>query len=300
MRAMRRRTLSLGVVVLLGAALSGCTGSSPPGTLDTPSPGVSAPVAWPPPPNAPIPTDPEVVASTLRRADADLGRALPPWAGGPRTAHPPADVVLLALYEQRVYGTLADRPALARRVVAELPSDLAAAARANMAANRSLGSLSGPPPAHPPKLHTVDPAPAGVLLGDYRAAERRFLVAWQVLAAVNFIESKFGRVTSNSSAGAQGPMQFIPSTWKAYGMGGDVHDPRDAIMGAANYLSASGAPGDYHRALYAYNPSDAYVRAVLQYAHQMMRNPLAYWTYYNWQVFVAGKAGDFRLTGPGR
>ena len=128
-----------------------------------------------------------------------------------------------------------------------LPADLAAAARANMAANRSLSSLSGPPPATPPKLHTVDPRPAGVLLGYYRAAERRFHVAWQVLAAVNFIESKFGRVTSNSSAGAQGPMQFIPSTWKAYGLGGNVHDPRDAIMGAANYLSASGAPGDYAR-----------------------------------------------------
>jgi soluble lytic murein transglycosylase-like protein len=208
-------------------------------------------------------------------------------------------VVLLALYEQRVFGTIADRPALARRVVAMLPADLAAAARANLAANRSLRSLSGPPPATPPKLHTADPRPAGVLLGYYRAAERRFHVAWQVLAAVNFIESKFGRVTSNSSAGAQGPMQFIPSTWKAYGLGGNVHDPRDAIMGAANYLSASGAPGDYRGALYHYNPSDAYVQAVLQYAHQMMRNPLAYYAYYNWQVFVASRSGARRLTGPG-
>src|SRR5262249_7790420 len=216
------------------------------------------------------------------------------------SARPSANVVLLSLYEQRVFGTLGGHPALARGVVAMLPAGLATAARADIAANRSLRSLSGPPPATPPKLRTVDPRPAGVLLGYCRAAERRFHVAWQVRAAVNFIESKFGRVTSNSSAGAQGPMQFIPSTWKAYGLGGNVHDPRDAIMGAANYLSASGAPADYRTALYHYNPSDAYVRAVLLYAHQMMRDPLAYYAYYDWQVFVASKAGDVRLTGPGR
>jgi hypothetical protein len=285
---------------MLAAGSAACTGSIPPTRPGTPSAGRSASAAWPPSPDARIPTDPAVVASTLRRADADLGRALPDWAGGRPSARPPANVVLLALYEQRVFGTLAGRPALARRVVTMLPAGLAAAARANLAANRSLSSLSGPPPASPPKLHTVDPRPAGVLLGYYRTAERRFHVAWQVLAAVNFIESKFGRVTSNSSAGAQGPMQFIPSTWKAYGRGGNVHDPHDAIMGAANYLSASGAPGDYRGALYHYNPSDAYVRAVLLYAHQMMRNPLAYYAYYNWQVFVASKAGDERLTGPGR
>ena len=70
-------------------------------------------------------------------------------------------------------------------------------------------------------------------------------------------------------------MQFIPSTWKAYGMGGDVRGSHDAIMGAANYLSASARPPT-RRALYAYNPSDAYVRAVLLYARQMCKDPLAY------------------------
>jgi membrane-bound lytic murein transglycosylase B len=66
----------------------------------------------------------------------------------------------------------------------------------------------------------------------------------------NYAESKFGRVVSASSAGAQGPMQFIPSTWAAYGLGGDVHDPHDAILGAANYVHASGAPGNYRVALF--------------------------------------------------
>ena len=56
-------------------------------------------------------------------------------------------------------------------------------------------------------------------------------------------------------------MQFMPATWRAYGLGGDIDDPRDAILAAANYLHASGAPQDVDRALYAYNHSRAYVRA---------------------------------------
>jgi soluble lytic murein transglycosylase-like protein len=235
----------------------------------------------------------------LERVAGDLRSAILVWTGGPAGSSPPDRVVLLSLYQQRIYGTLAAHPALSRQVLAALPDDLARAARANVSANRSLGSLSGPPPAAPPKLRTVDPLPADVLLRYYREAQRRFGVQWQVLAAVNFIESKFGRVTSASSAGAQGPMQFIPSTWKAYGMGGNIRDPHDAIMGAANYLSASGAPADNARALYAYNPSDEYVRAVLLYARQMFMDPLAYYAYYNWQVFVATTSGDKRITGPG-
>ena len=54
-------------------------------------------------------------------------------------------------------------------------------------------------------------------------------------------------------------MQFMPATWAAYGLGGDIADPRDAILGAANYLHANGAPGDETRALYRYNPSSHYV-----------------------------------------
>jgi membrane-bound lytic murein transglycosylase B len=80
----------------------------------------------------------------------------------------------------------------------------------------------------------------------------------------NYAESKFGRVVSASSAGAQGPMRFIASTWAAYGLGGDVHDPHDAILGAANYLHASGAPENDRVALYRYNPVPEYVDAVMR------------------------------------
>ena len=67
----------------------------------------------------------------------------------------------------------------------------------------------------------------------------------------------------------------MPATWRAYGLGGDVRDPRDAIMGAANYLHASGAPRDCARALYAYNPSSLYVSTVRLYARRIAREPRA-------------------------
>src|SRR5690242_10242846 len=138
---MRRRSVAFLVIALVAGGSAACTGSASPGPPATPSPAGSAPAVWPPPPDAPIPTDPAVVASTLRRADAELRSALPAWVGEPLSARPPEDVVLLALYEQRVFGTIADRPGLVRRMAATLPAGLAAAVRANVEANRSLRSL---------------------------------------------------------------------------------------------------------------------------------------------------------------
>ena len=149
------------------------------------------------------------------------------------------------------------------------------------------------------KLRTGPPAAPGRLLAWYREAERRFGINRWVLASVNFIESAFGRTRSASHAGAQGPMQFLPATWSAYGLGGNVRDPHDAILGAANYLHASGAPADYRRALWSYNNSDLYVAAVLRYARQMRRQSRRFYAYWSWQVFVRTARGEKRLTGPG-
>ena len=121
---------------------------------------------------------------------------------------------------------------------------------------------------------------------------------WHVLAAVNFVESGFGRLRSASSAGAQGPMQFLPATWRAYGLGGDVHDPRDAILGAANYLRASGAARDLRGALFAYNRSTRYVDAVVGFSAQMRRDKRIFFAYHAWQVFVKTPRGPRRITGP--
>jgi membrane-bound lytic murein transglycosylase B len=161
---------------------------------------------------------------------------------------------------------------------------------------RDLGRLAGPPRRR--RFRTGTALPAGALIRHYRSAQRRFGVGWHVLAAVNLVETDFNRLRNNSVSGAQGPMQFLPATWRAYGLGGDVHDPHDAILGAAHYLHRSGAPRNYGRALYAYNPSPLYVDAVLRLARRMRGH--GFLVFYNWQVFVRTAAGERRLTGPGR
>jgi membrane-bound lytic murein transglycosylase B len=253
-----------------------------------------------PEPDAWIPRAPDRLARALDATTRSLRAAIARWTteSDVSSGRAPLDVQLLALYQQRIYRMLARDPALARDVMARLSSSVAREGRINVAAGSDLLSLASPV-SRPDLIRTQAPEPPGVLLGFYREAEERFGVAWQVLAAVNYTESKFGRVVSASSAGAQGPMQFIPSTWAAYGLGGDVHDPHDAIIGAANYLHASGAPGNYRVALYHYNPVPEYVDAVIRYARQMTRDSRTFYAFYNWQVFVLTKHGDLRLTGPG-
>jgi membrane-bound lytic murein transglycosylase B len=93
-------------------------------------------------------------------------------------------------------------------------------------------------------------------------------------------------------------MQFLPSTWRAYGLGGNIRDPHDAILGAANYLHGNGAPRNYRRALFRYNPSTLYVDAVLRYASAIRADARAYYALYSRQVFVRTPRGLVRLTGP--
>src|SRR5439155_927635 len=132
-----------------------------------------------------------------------------------------------------------------------------------------LAALTPPRPASAFRVGRA--AAAATLLRFYREAERRSGVAWQLLAAVNYVESDFGRVRNESASGAQGPMQFIPPTWRTYGRG-DVHDPHAAILGAARFLRSAGAPGDVRGALYRYNPSRAYVDAILRFAARIRRD----------------------------
>ncbi|NJP25573.1 hypothetical protein FLW53_15495 [Microbispora sp. SCL1-1] len=252
-----------------------------------------------PAPDAAIPKDPKRLADALTRTVERLRDAIDDWrrTGDPARGEAPEPVVLLSLYEQRVYRYLARNPGVASRTYAKLPKDTAARARDNVTAIRDLLSLAHPV-SGPIKIKVRPAEPADALLAAFRRAERRFGVDWEVLAAVMLVETKFGRVRSPSYVGAKGPMQFMPGTWKAYGMGGDINDTGDALLAAANYLHASGAPGDYRRALYAYNHSNAYVDAVLLHARQMKRDIRNYYAYYTWQVYVITPKGERRLTGP--
>lgn len=88
-------------------------------------------------------------------------------------------------------------------------------------------------------------------------------VPWALLAAIASVESGFGANMATSSAGAIGYGQFLPSSWEAYGQGGDPYDYRDAIPAMARYLADHGAPADVANAVYAYNHSWEYVALVL-------------------------------------
>ena len=251
----------------------------------------------PPAPDAPLPKDPAALAQRLTQTDDALAQAIDRWRAerSLEAFPPPDDVTLWALHQQRIHVFLTPRERLARRVAALLSPRVAAHLKATFRARRGLGKITPPTPG---RYRTGPPEPPGRLLAHYRAAQRRFHVGWRVLAAINFVESAFGRMRNSSAAGAQGPMQFIPSTWKAYGLGGDINDPRDAILGAANYLHANGAPGRLRAALLRYNPSPLYVNAVLAYAQRMRHDPRAFLGYYAWQVFVRVPGGTRRITGP--
>ena len=226
---------------------------------------------------APVPTTPSALVASWQRTEQSLGTAIAAWD---KRTPAPANVTGPAQYEQRVIRLLARRPLLAHEVERRLPavtSDVVARVQLDLLAART------PPPRTPPSVGA--PAPAASLLAWYREGGRRFGVRWQLLAAVNFVESAFGRVKNASSAGAQGPMQFMPATWRRYGLGGDINDPHDSILGAANYLAANGARSDERTALYHYNPSPLYVDAVSRYANRMAHSATSFYAYYSWRVY---------------
>jgi soluble lytic murein transglycosylase-like protein len=107
------------------------------------------------------------------------------------------------------------------------------------------------------------------LLPIYQAASVQYGVPWQILAAINEIETNYGTDLSVSTAGAVGWMQFMPATWIQYGVDAinagyaDPYNPVDAIFAAARYLRAAGAASDLHGAILAYNHSEEYVKSVL-------------------------------------
>ena len=196
--------------------------------------------------------------------------------------------------EELVLGQLSDYPDWAPQVVGALPESQKAAFNGSIEAGKQLRTMHGPIPKTLPDWHIVAPAPIDDLLAYYKEAEAKFGVPWYYLASINLIETRMGRIRGDSTAGAQGPMQFIPQTWAAYGQG-DVNSPHDAILAAARYLKAAGAPGDMTKAVFAYNHSLGYTNAVIAYAEAMHGDPAAYRGYYGWQVYYATVDGTILM-----
>ncbi|HEX4186280.1 MAG TPA: lytic murein transglycosylase [Solirubrobacteraceae bacterium] len=143
--------------------------------------------------------------------------------------------------------------ALSPQVIASQAGALAAALASSAASVQALGFYRIPP----------------FLLPIYKAAAAQYGVPWQILAAINEIETNYGSDQSVSTAGAVGWMQFMPATWLQYGVDAlnagyaDPYNPVDAIFGAARYLRAAGAQSDLHAAILAYNHSEEYASSVL-------------------------------------
>jgi hypothetical protein len=157
--------------------------------------------------------------------------------------------------------------------------------------DRQRGTVLREPDGEPaltnPGLSLAEPGPAPVgvpnffidkfrippfLLSIYQAAGMEYGIRWEILAAINEIETDYGRNLNVSSAGAVGWMQFMPATWKQYGVDAngdnrkDPYNPVDAIFAAARYLKAAGADKDLRKAIFAYNHADWYVDSVLMRA----------------------------------
>jgi murein DD-endopeptidase MepM/ murein hydrolase activator NlpD len=117
------------------------------------------------------------------------------------------------------------------------------------------------------------------LLPIFQAAGTTYGIPWQVLAAINEVETDYGRDLSISSAGAEGWMQFLPSEWAQYGVDAngdgfeDPYNPADAIFAAARYLRAAGGATNIKAAIFSYNHSQAYVESVMLRAQLLGGTP---------------------------
>ncbi len=266
--------------------LAGCGGAGPPphglGVARAADPVLVLALAGEQPRAA---ADPRALARQLTVAETAL-----------RDPAPPPELVSAAGRTAQVaYLALLDRPQWDAAVLAGVPVPLQAAVRRNTAAGRALRAMASRPPTTIPAWRIVEPLPAPQLRAYYAEAQRRFGVPWSVLAAVHLVETRMGRIIGLSTAGAQGPMQFIAGTWTRYGLGGDVWNSRDAILGAANYLAATGAADGtdtgLDNALFSYNNDSRYVQAVRDYAALMQADERAFLGFHAWQVYYRTQSG---------
>ncbi|MBM5821383.1 MAG: lytic transglycosylase domain-containing protein [Cyanobacteria bacterium K_Offshore_surface_m2_011] len=262
------------------------SGSAPAATTPVtpePSPPQPAPRAYPR-----LPRDPAAIASQLAAAELAL-----------RTADTPAGLLgELGHRQQVIYRRLATDPPLAVRVRAFLPVRWQGVMDRHLAARREFLAMhrGGRRPSVVPAWRIIPPEPAADLLRYYREASAATGIPWEVLAAINLVETGMGRIDGVSVADARGPMQFLPTTWAQPGVGkGDIRDPEDAIHAAARYLVRRGGLRDIRKGLWGYNNSRHYVRAVLLYAELLRLDPQAFTGLYHWEIHYASAAGDLWL-----
>ena len=236
-----------------------------------------------------VPADPAPTAALLTRVEEALRSP----------ATPEVDLPGLGHQQQVIYRVLAHQKHQATQVRAALAERWRPVLDLHLAARRNFIAMHDPSrrPTHLPAWRILPPERAENLLRYYREAAAATGIPWEVLAAVNLVESGMGRIDGVSVADARGPMQFLPSTWAEPGIGngGDIRDPRTAIGAAARYLVRRGGLKDIRKGLWGYNNSDHYGRAVLAYAALLRNDPAAYRGLYHWEIHFASAAGDLWL-----
>ena len=260
----------------------------------TGAPAPAAPAPAPPPAPIPLgqagpgpaaPASPAALAAELARVEAAVRH--------PDT--PASDLPSLGLTQQVAYRQLAVNPAWRPQVLEAVPAALHGAVVANADAELRLASMHVRKPTTFPKWRIVAPPPAAEVLAAHQAAGAQIGVPWPLLASIHLVETRMGRIRGTSTAGAKGPMQFLPATWAQYGAGGDIEDLGAASRAAARLLKRNGVDANPRKAVWNYNHSDAYVDAVLAYASIMTADPRAFFGYHGWQVFYRHASGDTLL-----
>ena len=296
------------LVATIAMALTGCSASTAqPNTAsqsDAARPsdtaGALAPAQRPlmpvPPDAAPEPQLPETAQPRLASEPAQLADDLVADEQALRDGSSPEAVMVAAARRQQVaYRAIGRHPEWDAIMRPRIPPSLLEDYDRNVNARRQLAAMHTHGQPTLPAWRIIPPTPAGELLDYYRLAEAATGVGWNYLAAINLIETAFGRIEGVSTAGAQGPMQFMPSTFAAFGEGGDILSPHDSVMAAGRYLAANGFAGDPDYALYRYNNSNQYVQAVHDYAAVIAADPAAFPAYHRWDVYYRTTAGDVIL-----
>jgi membrane-bound lytic murein transglycosylase B len=294
------------VTLLLTAVLvAGCTGS------DGPDEAVERPSTTAPATSSPSSTTATTAPASTTTSTVDVLALRPPApantaaglaeqiAAAEAAIRDPAtgevELAVAGLAQQVAYRQLGTHPEWDEAVLAALPDDLHQTVRRHAEARRVFRAMHTTPSDTLPAWRIVAPVPADELLTIYREAGEAFDIPWSILAAINLVETGTGRIRGLSTAGAQGPMQFLPSTWAAYGAGGDIEDTHDAIFGAARYLAANNGAADIDHALFRYNHSERYVRGVKLYAELIAEHPRAFLGLHQWGVWYVTTEGDVYL-----
>jgi membrane-bound lytic murein transglycosylase B len=289
-----RTRLSLAAAAVL-LAVAGCASGTvhPVSTPVTGPPATSVPAAaldaTPASDATPTGAQPRLASEPAQLADDLVADELA--IRDPSTPEPA--LVAAARRQQVAYRAIGRHPEWDATIRPRIPATLIDAYDRHVDARRQLAAMARPHDTLP-AWRIQPPAPADELLGYYHEAEAATGVGWNYLAAINLIETRFGSIAGLSTAGADGPMQFLPSTFAAYGDGGDIRSPRDSILAAGRYLAANDFKADPDHAIYRYNHSDQYVAGVKDYA-AVLADPAAFAGFYRWDVYYVTRDGDVVL-----